>query len=267
MADEDVIENEDQADEQEGGDDPPELSEVEQIAQEMGWSPEDEWRGDPEKWVDAKTFLRTGQTIHKKTLERQDAQIAEMRQVIDGFAGQYQRGQKAAYERAIADLKAQQRAAVAEGDTEAFDRIQPQIDALGEEIAASSKPNGAEKPNPDNDPNFIAFHAQNTWYGEDIEMTAYAEQIAPIVARKTGYGPSFYETIAAETKKKFADRFRNARRERPASVEGAGAGAGNRRSGKKGYQDLPPEAKAACDRYVKQGVLTQEQYVADYEWE
>jgi len=30
---------------------------------------------------------------------------------------------------------------------------------------------------------------------------------------------------------------------------------------------LPQEAKAACDRFVKQGLLTVEEYLKEYEWE
>jgi hypothetical protein len=29
---------------------------------------------------------------------------------------------------------------------------------------------------------------------------------------------------------------------------------------------LPSEAKAACDRFVKQKLMTREQYVADFDW-
>jgi len=38
-------------------------------------------------------------------------------------------------------------------------------------------------------------------------------------------------------------------------------------SGKKSYGNLPPEAKAACDKFVKQGLMTKEAYVAEYDWE
>jgi hypothetical protein len=36
---------------------------------------------------------------------------------------------------------------------------------------------------------------------------------------------------------------------------------------KKGYNDLPAEAKAACDKFVKQKLMTVEQYVNEYEWD
>ena len=37
--------------------------------------------------------------------------------------------------------------------------------------------------------------------------------------------------------------------------------------GKKSYENLPSEAKAACDKFVKQGLMTREEYVKEFEWE
>jgi hypothetical protein len=46
---------------------------------------------------------------------------------------------------------------------------------------------------------------------------------------------------------------------------------GSGRQGRSGgssqsYDNLPAEAKAACDRFVKQKLMTREQYVADFDW-
>jgi len=38
-------------------------------------------------------------------------------------------------------------------------------------------------------------------------------------------------------------------------------------SGKKSYNNLPSDAKSACDKFVKQGLMTKEQYVAEYSWD
>ena len=62
------------------------------------------------------------------------------------------------------------------------------------------------------------------------------------------------------------DKFKNPRRQQAAAVEGAG-GSTYRSGGVKGYADLPPEAKAACDKFVNQKLITQKQYLAEYEWE
>ena len=165
-----------------------------------------------------------------------------------------------------------------DGDTEAFDRVQEQVDALGEEIAAPA-PNGqqTDQQKADSDPAFIAWRAQNAWYGDDIELTAYAEQIAPVIGRKH-QGAAFYDAIGTEIRRKFPDKFTNTRRQRARSVEPAGGGGGGRRGNGHTYADLPADAKAACDRFIKQGMFTapdgsilpvdkaREKYVSNYDW-
>src|SRR2546421_12509972 len=37
--------------------------ETEVKAKELGWAPKEEFRGNPEKWVDAETFLKRGEEI------------------------------------------------------------------------------------------------------------------------------------------------------------------------------------------------------------
>jgi hypothetical protein len=37
-----------------------------------------------------------------------------------------------------------------------------------------------------------------------------------------------------------------------------------REAGGKSYAALPDDAKKACDRFVKQGLMTKEQYIKDY---
>ena len=97
-------------------------------------------------------------------------------------------------------------------------------------------------------------------------MTIYANQCAPIIGPKhPPDSKAFYDAIEAEVRKQFPDNFTNTRRRAPATVE-SGNGAG-RNTGTKTYANLPPEAKAACDDFVDQELMTRDQYVAEYEWE
>jgi len=257
MTDETVIEEE-VADEV-GHEEKPTEGRVESIASEMGWAPEDQWRGDPDKWVDAETFIRNGAAMHKRTLQRQDGELADLRKTLDEFKGHYQRVEETTYKRAKAELEAERQAAAAKGDAAGVERIQGEIDDLPE-------PQAADQQGPENDPVYLAFKAENQWYDDNYEMTDYAVRIAPIVANK-GFAvgsKAFYDEIARATKEKF-DR-PNPQRRRPSSVEGAGGTARAKKNGKS-YEDLPTDAKAACDRFVAQGMLTKEEYVKDYQWD
>ncbi len=248
----------------------------EAYARRLGWAPKDEWRGAEERWVDADAFVTRVETeipVMRERLRAQDSSIAqrdkdiaELKTTIGDFRGFQERSEEKAYNRALKTLRGQQKQAVAEADSDAFDAAAKEIDDLEKDRQASAvaatKPNGA----PTEDPEFVPWQGRNSWYGDDVELTAYAEQIAPIVARKTrmASGVALYDAIADEVKKKFPDRFENPRRKQAAPVDGGG-GKGHKRA--RGYGDLPAEAKAACDRFVKQGIMSKDDYVKEFEWE
>lgn len=235
-----------------------EPTEIEALASEMGWAPQDEWRGDPDKWVDAKAFIKAGPEIYKSTLSRQDNEMSEMRKTFEEFKEFTTKSEERAYKRALKDLQQKQREAVAEGDTDTFDQVSKEIDELKE-----PEPKTEQKPNADNDPDFIQFQAENPWYGPDgdYKMTLEAEEIAKVVARSY-QGKAFYDKIAEVIRKEFPDRFGNQKRREPARVEG-GQDLKTAKGGKT-YADLPPDAKAACDRFVKEGLIEQKDYVKEY---
>jgi len=236
-------------------------TEVETLAREMGWAPEDEWRGDPAKHVDARTFLKTGPEILRTTLRKQDARLGEMNTTLKGMAKAAKGAEERAYDRAVNDLKSRQEEAVSDADLDEFKRLDAEIDALDKPESQET----AEKLASDDyakDPNFSLFSENNSWYGEDYEMSAFADQIAVHVGQKH-QGAEFYQELSATVKKKFPDAFRNTKRDRAPSVE-EGANQAGRSAKSRSYADLPREAKEACDEFVGDGVLTREQYVADF---
>ncbi len=264
--DEDKTDDQDEAAEAEAAEaneeaKPPEPTELETLAADMGWAPEDDWRGKSEDWVDAKTFIRSGPEILKTTLRKQDEQLAaipELRDQVTRMARAQDAIQKQGQDQDLASLETQRRDAVGEGDTEAYDRLTAQI---AEVSKVSAKPNGEAQPG---DPHLQPFLGANPWYGDDIEMTAYAQQIAPVVGGKH-QGAAFYDKLGEEIRKKFPAHFGNKARSDAPKVEGGGST--NRKpksTGKKGYADLPAEAKAACDRYVEGGKSTKESYCKTY---
>lgn len=253
----------------EGGEAKP--TEIEELAAETGWTPKETWRGNPDDWVDARTFLRQGPAILRTTLKRQDGQLSEMRDTMVEFRDHHRKVDQRAYDRALADLKAEQRAAVEEGDTEAFDDAEEKIAALGKEAPEpEKKPAKDDAASAGEDPNFKPFVAENSWYGGDAlgdaEMTAFAESISKQIGRHH-QGQAFYDKIGEEVRAKFPDRFKNPSRREPSRVEGS-TGRGGRPGGgnSQSYDNLPPEAKAACNRFVKQGLLKREEYLRDYDW-
>jgi hypothetical protein len=67
------------------------------------------------------------------------------------------------------------------------------------------------------------------------------------------------------------EKFSNTRREAPSAVGASNGGAPMRKKNDKSYENLPAEAKKACDKLVTQmkshkKPFTREEYVANYEW-
>lgn len=231
-------------------------SDIEALAREMGWKPETEWKGNPPPngFLSPTAFL-------KHTYQRQDGAIRELRRdvsegktVIEGFKGYQER----AYERALREIEARQAKAVEEGDPDAYKAATQERQNLDRERAETQQPR--------TDPEFEAWRGQNQWYGlDDVERTAYADQIAATVARETRLqGRALFDKVKELTFQKYPEA-NNQRRQQPSAVEGGGRRA-TAKAGK-GYNDLPAEDKALCDRYVRLKHGTQKEFLESYPWE
>ena len=111
---------------------------------------------------------------------------------------------------------------------------------------------------------FDAFLADNPWFEDEPMMRGAALALAEQLHAEGLTEPQAQlAEVARRIRAEFAHRFENPRRRLAAAVEGA---PGARRTVRGTYADLPPEAKAACDRFVKRALLTREQFVKDYQW-
>ena len=81
-------------------------------------------------------------------------------------------------------------------------------------------------------------------------------------------GQQFLEKLDEVLTEEFPNKFGNEKKQSPTSRVESGSGRAGRSGGSNAqtYDNLPSEAKAACDRFVKQKLMTREQYVADFDW-
>lgn len=244
-------------------------TDVESKARRMGWVPRDEFRGDPAKWRPADAFVERGENempILKERLRHQDKQLADLQATVKQFAEYHSKTEQRAYERAVKELKARQIEAVSTGDTQAFMQIDDEIAALQKESAAAPKISVPDV-NPDEHPVFKTWVSRNQWYANDKEMHAYADSIGAFLNQTKPHlvGDEFFAEVTKKVKAEFPDKFENPRRSAAPAVEGSSQAP---RKGGKGYSDLPGEAKAACDRFLKQGLIkNREEFVSNYDWE
>lgn len=235
-------------------------TEMETKAREMGWKPEDEWDGEESRWMPADEFLERnerlkdrGDGILKADNARLTGEVSELRRTLEDLKGHMTKVEKNAYDRAIREVQAKQRAAVAEGDVEAFEEAEKERADLDKEVRAHAE--SGKQDNPDTDPAFVDWSKDNGWYNDDVAMTVWANQAAPIIARRTGLTPSngraYYDAITEAVKEQFPDKFGNARRKAPPTVEGAGDG---RAAGKTLWDQVPKDARETFKRFVRQGL-------------
>jgi len=242
---------------------------AEDRAMAMGWTPKGQFKGDPDKWVDAETFVKRGEEFLpflkannrrlEQALEKGNAQLEQMDKALKGAIQHISRADKRAYEAARRDLESELDRAAEAGDAAAVRAVTQDIVTLEKDTADKAEPAA-----PDEDPVFAAWKAANPWYGTDEVMTAAAVALGNRLYAEGYTGKAQADEVTKRIKAEFPHKFDNPNRRQPSVVEG---GTGQGRKPGKTYADLPPEAKAMCDSFVRDiKGFTKEKFVKDYDW-
>ena len=242
---------------------------VEIQARAMGWRPEEEFRGDPGKWKDAETFVNDGYQIlpilreRTKTMASKmdvtNQELAKTQGLLKTLTDHHKETDKRAYERALRDIKADQRKAVANQDIETYDKLDKALGDLEKPLETKNDPNI--------DPGFIAWKDENSWYVPSTKMANYADTIAEFVRKQnpTLVGKAFFDVVTNEVKSRFPEEFKNPNADKSDFVEGGGdSDPDNKKVKKKTYAEMDDQAKKACEELVRGEIMTKEQYVKEY---
>jgi hypothetical protein len=262
---EDIIETVDAAPAPEVVADPTPSAEDRALA--MGWTPKGQFKGDPEKWVDAETFVKRGEEFVpflkannrrlEQALERQAKETEKLQATLSKFAEHHSRTEQRAYARALSDIEARLDAAAQSGDVQGVRDATEELVELRTEVATPSEP-----AQPDTPPEFVEWQEANPWFGKDKAKTAATAAIAQDVLTEGFTGKAQIKEVDKRLREKFPDWFENPNRRQAATVEGHGSPP--RKAGK-GYADLPSDAKAICDDFVKRVPgFTREKYCKDF---
>jgi hypothetical protein len=240
-------------------------------AKAEGWVPLEAWKGDPSKHVDAETFVKRGEEIlpivnakNRKLTET----VEDLRKTVEDlklgnsqfreFHEQSLAKERQAKESAIAQLEAARKKAITDGDGEAFDRADKQISKLRAQPVNTGLSDGQK-----------AWLAENTWYQSDIVLRALADGLSDGLARERPElvgKKEFLDELTKRVKAEMPHKFENPNRQRTTVEDAPNRGGANGKA--RTYENLPAEAKAACDRFVRTiPKFTKEQYLATYEWE
>ena len=245
---------------------------VEQEAQHLGWVPLEQFRGDPEKWVDADTFVKRGKEIMpilRKNNEVLQGTVGQLQAKIDRLTELVAAGQESMeamkelhasnvrkqVEQARQELLAGLKQAKTDGDIDAEVTLQEQLGEVNNQLktlkeaeAAVTPPEKKPAAPPEIDPLTREWMTANPWFEKDKALTGLAMGLAqdlrenPTTSGLTG--ADFY----AKLDEKLAE-YLPSRRSAPSKVsETRGSGGASGGEGGKSYGALPAEAKAECEK-------------------
>jgi len=242
-------------------------------AAEDGWVPQDQWKGDKTKWVDAKAFVERGESflpIVNARLRKEREHTAELAKQVEElrngnaaflkFHEQVVAKEQREKAAAIAELEAVRKKAVTDGDGETFAAADKQIKALEKE----------PDPQPIQKPERLSAETQswlteNPWYNTDPVLRSVADSLSDVLAAEspTLKGKKFLDKLTEKVKIEMPHKFGNSRREESVTTEHTSKPSKKART----YDHLPDDARKACDEFVKSiPGFTKEKYVASYDW-
>ena len=137
----------------------PELTATEQKAFDQGWRPQEEFSGPEDNWKTAKEYVRDGEFL--ATIKEQNQKIDRMNSEFNTRLENSNKLHEAKREQEIKDLKAAQRDAVLEMDTDAYDSAQAKIENL-ESVTPVSNPE-----QPKEDPAITSWRDGKDWLNDD----------------------------------------------------------------------------------------------------
>jgi hypothetical protein len=230
-------------------------------AKEQGWNPD----YDGENKVDAKTFVEKGEKIAgilKSKVDKLEQRLTAAEQANRDF-GEYTRKvrerEQGESKQRIADLEAKLAQAITAGDGAEFTRLNGEINKEKENIQPANTNKG-------HDQLVEEFLKDNPWYQSDNDLQIYADGLSERIAHEGYRGKAYFKELTERVKARYPEKFGNPKKSGANSVETGGQlDTGSKKAHT--YENLPKEDKAVCDRFVSQGFMTKDDYVAQYEWE
>lgn len=236
--------------------------EAEATARTLGWRGEDEFNGDPEKFVPAKEFLdRANKNVpvmrenYKKIADFNNVLLDRVKgfeEKIDTLTQKYEEAEKRGYERALRDIEAKQEKAVIEGDTEAYKELKRRKEQLQQEQLEKTTRIATENTQrqdfgiPLADQIAIAtFENQNSWFRQDPELNE--DMRGFVVALKNSHPEMSMADVLEKAKSKVmkANPEKFNIKEKVSPVTGIGDGAAS--GGKLTYATIEPKMRDMFD--------------------
>lgn len=234
----------------------PQVDSYEDEAREQGWRPKEEYEGDPTKWRSAKEFVERGELFGK--IDSMGKELKETRKALKMLQEHHTKVKETEYKRAVDELKALQKRHLEEGNSDGYLETTELLTDLKAEQKAREVV--GEKAQPQADPRFVAWAETNKWYTKESEMRDFADAVGMGYAQKNpGLDPEdVLEYVTKQVRARFADKFTNPNRTKPSAVDGTNTGS----TPSKSSFELTEEERKVMNTFVRQNLMTKEEYIA-----
>lgn len=245
-----------------------------------GWVPKDQYKKNPDTWVDAQTFLERGDRF-VTNLQRDVANLTQKLQDFEGTKAAFVKFSEESLARkdgelkeAISALKSQRMQAIREGEDDLAVQIEDRIDLLKDqqkEVKAAPAVAAQRRTEPDPaDPVLQEWiDEDNKWFNEEPKLRDYAIKVGEqlIADGETIRGRRFLDKIRGIMETEFPRRFKGkteAAAYRGGESSTASSGAKNSNSGGKTERDLPAIDLALMKEFISTGFTTKEKFLKSY---
>lgn len=234
---------------------PPEEQEsdpVEALARDIGWTPKDEFKGDPEAWKPATEFIKAGRDIQRnlsRDVQELKANISNMSRTSATLL-QQQLADRDAY------WAAQHSDAIEQGDVNAANFANQQRGMVAQQYQQANRPVIL--------PEAAEFAERNkAWFQRDPLATRRAFEVTETYAQAGKSAAEQLEAAELQVRKEFPELFGQAKPQANVNTQGQRTATASAR--KKGLHDMPAEAQAVARDMVERGVIPNvDVYVSNY---
>lgn len=154
-----------------------------QKALDTGWTPKEEWEGDPEDWVDYREFNHRGELMDRiraqssqlKTFEKK---LSNSEKTLQELAEHHRKVREIEYKNALQDLKDMKKEAFESGDYDRVVDIDEKMDELKEMSKKDSQQSQSTEQNQQTSQVVEEWISENPWYVEDRVLRGAADALA-----------------------------------------------------------------------------------------
>jgi hypothetical protein len=258
---------------------------VETEARDYGWAPKEQFKGPVDKWKPADEYLGWAKQVGRLPKSEFDAiksqfpairqenqalkgELTEIKTTLNQFVEFSSKAEERAYNKARRELEARIETAATNADPVAARAAMAELEQLKPEPKV--EPKKVEAQTVAADPVIQDWISKEEWFTKSRALNAFAtDEFGELERSKPGMPKAdILAEVKRRTMEKFPEKFGiNPARDNPVTVASP---SGQMRTPKRGktYDDLPADAKVACDKFVKQiPGYTREQYVKQYDWD